>query len=160
MRRALLIALVTGLSFAAAGPSASADEPAHVLLNPGDIKWGDAPPVFPPGAKMAVLFGDPAKPGLFIVRVRMPGGYIVPAHWHSSDEVVSIVRGSGAFGLGDKFDRAQLHTLTTGGFIVAPAKHNHFAMTKDGMIIQIAATGPFDMNYVDPKDDPRNKAGK
>ena len=160
MKRALLIALVTGLSIAATRTSASADEPAHVFLNPGDIKWGDAPPVFPPGAKMAVLSGDPAKSGLFVVRVRMPAGYIVPAHWHSSDEVVTVVSGSGAFGLGEKFDRGQLHPLATGGFVVAPAKHNHFAMTKGGMTIQIAANGPFDMNYVDPKDDPRNKVSK
>jgi quercetin dioxygenase-like cupin family protein len=94
---------------------------------------------------------------MFVVRLKMPQGYIVPAHWHSNDEVVSLVSGSAAFGLGDKFDRAQLHPLVPGSLVVAPAKHNHFATTKTGAIIQISATGPFDMTYVNPADDPRNK---
>lgn len=98
MKRALLIAIASGLSIAAICRSAAAaDEPEHVMFNPADIKWGDVPPVFPRGAKMAVLYGDPDKPGLFVVRVKMPPGYIVPAHWHSSDEIVSVVSGSGAF---------------------------------------------------------------
>ena len=157
MKRVLLIAIASGLSITAICRSAAADEPAHVMFNPADIQWGDAPPAMPPGAKMAVLYGDPGKPGMFVARLKMPPGYIVPAHWHSNDEVVSLVSGSAAFGLGDKFDRAQLHPLVPGSLVVAPAKHNHFATSKTGAIIQISATGPFDMTYVNPADDPRNK---
>ncbi|WP_395643616.1 cupin domain-containing protein [Rudaea sp.] len=158
MKRALLIAVASGLSIAAICRSAAADEPAHVMFNPADIKWGDTPPAFPHGAKMAVLYGDPARQGMFVVRVKMPPGYIVPAHWHSSDEVVTVVSGSGAFGLGDKFDPKLLHSLSPGSLVVAPARHNHFATTKTGAVIQISATGPFDMTYVNPADDPRNKS--
>lgn len=161
MKRVLLIAIASGLSIAAMCRSAAADEPAHTLFNPADVPWGEMPPAFPPGAKMAVLYGDPGKPGLFVVRVKMPPGYIVPAHWHSSDEVVSVVSGAGAFGMGDKFDPKLLHPMPQGSLVVAPAKHNHFATTKTGAVIQISATGPFDMTYVNPADDPRNKpAGK
>ena len=38
---------------------------AHVLLTPGDMKWGPAPPVLPSGAQVTVLDGDPFKPGFF-----------------------------------------------------------------------------------------------
>lgn len=159
MKRALLIAIASGLSIAAICRSAAAaDAPEHVMFNPADIKWGDAPPAFSPGAKAAVLYGDPSKPGLFVMRVKLPAGYVVPAHWHSTDEVVSVVSGSGAFGLGDKFDPKLLHPMSVGSLVVAPAKHNHFATTKTGAVIQISATGPFDMNYVNPADDPRNKS--
>ena len=48
--------------------------------------------------------------------------------------------------------------MSVGSLVVAPAKHNHFATTKTGAVIQISATGPFDMNYVNPADDPRNKS--
>lgn len=159
MKRILLIAVASGLSIAAISRTAAADEPAHVMFNPADIKWGDAPPALPPGAKAAVLYGDPGKPGLFVIRLKMPAGYVVPAHWHSNDEIVSVVSGSGAFGLGDKFDAKLLHPLSAGSLVVAPAKHNHFATTKTGAVLQISATGPFDMTYVNPADDPRNKTG-
>jgi hypothetical protein len=34
---------------------------AHAQVNPQDLKWGPAPPIFAPGAQMAVLSGDPSK---------------------------------------------------------------------------------------------------
>ncbi len=158
MKRALLIAVASGLSIAAICRSAAADEPAHAVFSAADIRWSDAPPAMPPGAKAAVLYGDPGKPGLFVMRMKMPAGYVVPAHWHSNDEIVTVVSGSGAFGLGDKFDPKLLRPLSPGSVVVAPAKHNHFATTRTGMIIQVSAVGPFDITYVNPADDPRNKS--
>ena len=157
MNRVRVVALAA-LSIAALCQTAAADEPEHVFMSPGDMKWGDAPPALPPGGKMAVLYGDPGKPGLFIVRLRMPAHYTIPAHWHTNDEAVTLISGSTMFGLGDKFDRKSLHSVTAGSFVLAPAKHNHFVTTKSGAVVQIAANGPFDMTYVDPADDPRNKA--
>lgn len=158
MKRVLLLAIAAGVSIAAVTRTAAADEPTHILLNTADIKWGDAPPMFPPGAKMAVLFGDPSKPGAFVVRLKMPPNYTVQAHWHPSDEIVTMVSGAGEFGLGDKFDRKLLHPLNQGGFVVAPAKHTHFVTTKTGCVVQVSAEGPFAMTYVDPADDPSTKA--
>jgi len=60
--------------------SATSEE--HVVLTPGDLKWMDAPPALPAGAKMAVLAGDPNKKGLFTVRLQTPAGYKVPPHTH------------------------------------------------------------------------------
>ena len=64
-------------------------------------------------------------------------------------------RGYGEY---EKLDPKLLHPMSVGSLVVAPAKHNHFATTKTGAVIQISATGPFDMNYVNPADDPRNKS--
>ena len=33
----------------------------HKVLSPADLQWGDPPPGFPSGAKVAVLSGDPGK---------------------------------------------------------------------------------------------------
>ena len=54
-----------------------------------ELKWGPAPAIFPAGAKMAVLQGDPGKPGLFTVRLDMPDGYRIPPHWHPADEHIT-----------------------------------------------------------------------
>jgi hypothetical protein len=62
-----------------------ADEAAHVVMAPSELQWGDAPRTLPPGAKVAVLAGDPTKPGLFILRLRLPANYKIPAHWHPTD---------------------------------------------------------------------------
>src|SRR4030095_15229692 len=59
MRRTLLVVPLLAVTLAA--PLALADAPPMAMLTPGDIKWGDVPPVFPKGAKMAVLYGDPSK---------------------------------------------------------------------------------------------------
>src|SRR5262245_3228339 len=59
----------------------------HTSLAPQDIKWGPAPAMLPPGAEAAVLFGDPSKEGLFVLRLKFPKGYRVPPHKHPVDEV-------------------------------------------------------------------------
>jgi len=138
---------------------AAADKP-HVMLTPADLKWGDPPPVFPHGAKMAVLSGDPTKEGLFIVRLKMPASYKIPAHWHPTDENITVLSGSFMMGMGDKLDAAKAKSLPVGSFTVAPAKTNHFALTKGETIVEVAAIGPFAMTYVNPEDDPTHAAKK
>lgn len=125
--------------------------------NAGDLKWGPAPAVFPKGAQMAVLSGDPGKAGLFTVRLKMPAGYAVPAHHHPTDEYVTVISGEFALGMGDKLDKTKSAHLAAGGFAEAPASMNHFAWTGKGAVIQISAEGPFAMTYVNPADDPTKK---
>jgi quercetin dioxygenase-like cupin family protein len=155
-RRLLLIPIAFVLSMAASTALADAPMP---MLTPGDIKWGDAPPVFPKGAKMAVLSGDPSKPGeLFIVRLKMPAGYKIPAHWHPTDENVTVISGTFNMGMGDKLDPAKTKAFPAGSFAVAPAKVNHFAVAKTAAIVEVSAIGPFAMTYVNPADDPSKTA--
>jgi hypothetical protein len=61
----------------AAAPAASQ----HTVVLPDQVQWGPAPPSLPPGAQMAVLDGDPNKPGMFTIRAKFPDGWAVPAHW-------------------------------------------------------------------------------
>ncbi|HVE66102.1 MAG TPA: cupin domain-containing protein, partial [Thermoanaerobaculia bacterium] len=60
--------------------------PAHVFFTPGDIQWVDGPPSLPAGAKMAILEGDPSKPGYFAMRLKAPSGYRIMPHWHPNVE--------------------------------------------------------------------------
>lgn len=56
-----------------------------------EIQWKDGPPSLPKGAKIAVLEGDPAKEGMFVMRVRVPDGFHIPAHTHPKAERVTII---------------------------------------------------------------------
>lgn len=123
-----------------------------------EIKWGPPAPSLPAGAKMVVLAGDPAGSGLVTIRLQMPAGYTIPPHWHPTDEHVTVLSGSLSLGMGDKLDEAQAKTLTAGGYVVAPAKMHHFAMSKTGAVIQVNLNGPFAITYVNPADDPRKNA--
>src|SRR6185437_16643754 len=64
------------------------------FVSPKDIKWGDAPPSLPKGAKIAVLRGDPGQSGPFVIRIEVPAGYKVPPHWHSQDEALTVISGT------------------------------------------------------------------
>lgn len=121
------------------------------------LKWGPAPAVFPAGAKMAVLQGDPSSSEMFTVRLDFPSGYTIAAHNHPTDEHVTVISGTFLVGMGDKFDAAKLTTLPVGGFITAPAKMNHYARAQGHTIVQVSAMGPFSLTYVNPADDPSKR---
>jgi quercetin dioxygenase-like cupin family protein len=125
-----------------------------LLAGPSDVKWQPAPPDLPKGAELAVLAGDPTKSGPFVVRLKLPADYQIPAHHHSTTENVTVISGSLHAGMGDKLDKQTSKGFDPGGFVSMPANMNHFAWAADPTIIQIAAEGPFDIIYVDPANDP------
>jgi quercetin dioxygenase-like cupin family protein len=129
----------------------------HKLFSPSDLTWVDAPPGLPPGAKLAVLDGDPNKPGSFTIRLQTPAGYKIPPHTHPSTERVTVIAGSAYVGMGDKFDEAAGKEMSAGGFVVLPAGMSHYAWSNGEAIVQIHSEGPFKIKYVNPADDPRNK---
>ena len=128
----------------------------HKLLTPSEIQWADGPPALPPGAKLTVLAGDPKQAGPFTFRLQVPDGYKVPPHTHPSAEHVTVISGTLNLGMGDKFDQAATRELVAGGFAVMPAGMKHFAWMKGETVVQVHGIGPFQINYVNPADDPRN----
>jgi quercetin dioxygenase-like cupin family protein len=148
----LLITLAVTLVFASMALAQG-----HVMLTSAEIQWGEAPPMVPPGAKMAVLSGNPVGDSLYTVRFKVPANYRIPAHSHPKDEYVTVLSGSLSMGMGDKLDLKGGKALGVGGFAMMPANMNHFAYTKKETIIQLHGQGPVDFKYVNPADDPRNK---
>lgn len=135
-----------------------AEMPATVVVAPADVAWGDPPPVLEKGSSFAVISGDPSGPGTFVVRLKMPEGYKVKPHWHPTDEHVTVLSGTFAFGVGDTFDESKMTKLPQGGFISLHAETRHYAKAVTESTIQIQGPGPFVLNYVNPDDDPRKKA--
>ncbi|MBI3822252.1 MAG: cupin domain-containing protein [Planctomycetes bacterium] len=135
-----------------------ADDKDHVMVQPDKIKWGPAPAALPAGAQMAVLAGDPSKKGMpFVIRAKLPDGYKVPAHFHPSDENVTVLKGTFMIGRGDKFAADKMEAMPAGAFMRMPKDMRHFAAAKGETIIQVHGVGPFDITYIDPTDDPRSK---
>ena len=132
-------------------------EDMNTPLNASQIKWEPAPPVLPKGAEFAVLAGDPSKDGPYVVRLKMPTGYKVPAHNHPTAETVTVISGKFHIGMGDKLDVKKGVRLTAGGYAEAPAKMNHYAWATGPTVVQVHGQGPFTMTYVNPADDPSRK---
>jgi anti-sigma factor ChrR (cupin superfamily) len=140
------------------GPVHGFAQSGHVdlITGPDGVKWGPAP-TLPAGAQMAVLSGDPSKDGPFVLRLKMPADYKVPAHSHPTAEHVTVLSGNFHAGMGDKLDTSKGQALQPGGFVAMPANMHHFAWTTSETVLQVHGTGPFAIVYVDPAEDPRKK---
>lgn len=156
----LFISSTAGM--AATQPSGKgASKSTHIMVVPEEFKWVDGPEGLPPGAKMVLLEGNPAASGPFAMRIKVPGGYKIPAHWHPTIEHVTVLKGTFFMGEGDKLDESKGKELPAGSFIVMPKKMHHFAWSgNDEAIIQLHAIGPWGITYIDSKDDPRKNKAK
>jgi anti-sigma factor ChrR (cupin superfamily) len=137
--------------------SASFADDMKMPMNAKDLAWGPAPAVLPKGAEATVISGDPSKDGPYVLRLKMPEGYKVPAHNHPTAEYVTVLSGNFHLGMGDKLDETKGMELTAGGYGEAPAKMNHYAWTSSPVVVQVHGQGPFAISYVNPADDPSDK---
>jgi quercetin dioxygenase-like cupin family protein len=131
--------------------------PAALAAQDTPLKWGPAPPVFPKGAQMAVVSGDPGKPAMFTIQLSMPDGYKIPPHFHPTDESVEVKAGTFLVGMGDAFDLKQAKAMKLGDKGSVPANAHHFGQAQGATTVQVTAMGPFAMSYVNPADDPQKK---
>ena len=127
----------------------------HILVDPARLEWKPAPAVLPAGAQATVLEGDPTKPGLFTMRLRLPDDYRIRPHFHDADEHVTVLSGTFVVGLGETWSDTAGTALAPGGYAVMPAGTRHFARTRGETVLQIHAVGPWALTYVNPADDPR-----
>ena len=151
-----VIIAAAALLFAAEEATSPAATSEHRVMKPSDLEWGEAPPGLPAGGKMAVLNGDPTQSGPFTVRLKSPAGYKVMPHTHPTAERLTIISGSIRIGMGEKFDEAAMQEMGPGSYVVLPAGMTHYAKGGKESIVQIDSEGPFQINYVNPEDDPRN----
>ena len=142
--------------------SATSDIPA-ALLSPAVIvpaaavKWGDVPPFLPPGAKLAVLSGNPGVAEPFTVRLQMPNGYKIAPHTHPTDEHVTVLSGTFAAAMGKTWDDKALTNFAPGSYANMATGMPHYAMAKGVTVVQVHGVGPFVVDYINPADDPSKK---
>lgn len=152
MLKLTIVLLVAGTVFTTLLATA-ADTPAHTALAPADIKWGPGPASLPPGAQVAMLYGDPKKEGLFAMRLKFPKGYRIPAHTHPKPEVITVI--SGAFRLTTQQGHGPAKAWTAGSFVAMEPGVVHQAGADEETVVQLNSTGPWGVTYVNPNEDPR-----
>lgn len=153
-----LVAVLALVGAAVAAPQGDAPKlETPIMVAPADIHFAPAPPSLPAGAQAALLAGDPSKAGPFTLRVKLPADYKVPPHFHPDVETVTVLSGTFHAATGDSFDPAKCKAMPAGSFVALPGKVPHFVFTKEETVIQVNATGPWSLTYVNPADDPRNK---
>jgi quercetin dioxygenase-like cupin family protein len=152
-------ALMRQTTFFAVGllalPTAALAADDHAVVAPDQVKWAAAPPAFPKGAQLAVVSGDPAKEGLYVIRLKVPAGYKVPPHTHPNDENVTVLSGTFNIGMGGTVDETKGTALKAGGFAKAAKGMQHYAWFTEDSVIQLHGLGPSGITYVNPADDPR-----
>jgi quercetin dioxygenase-like cupin family protein len=141
----LFAAICSTASTLAAQSSASAQ---------AELLWAPVPGLFPRGARMALVGGDPFKAAPLTVLLAMPDGYRMPPHFHPADEHVEVKQGTFLVGTGDKFDLKQAVRMEVGDTGTAPAGGHHFAMAQGATVVSVTMMGPYVMTYVRPADEP------
>jgi hypothetical protein len=123
----------------------------HKIVRFGDLKWT---PIMK-GCGLAAVSGDPSADGApFVLRLRCVDGAKIPAHWHPTDENVTVLKGTFLVGLGETFDESKLQTMNVGNYTLMPKEMRHFAACKGETIVQVHGMGPFQVNWVNPADVP------
>ena len=148
MRRALLpCALVLAAS------AASADPPVQQRKPPAEFDFSSAGSAGAGTSGIAaiqtvVLKGDPTKPGLYTIVLRIPANTRIAAHTHPDDRIGTVISGTWYFGYGKTFDANALKALPPGSFYTEPPADPHFAETRDSaVVLQITGYGPTGTTY-------------
>jgi quercetin dioxygenase-like cupin family protein len=156
-RHLLYVAAIVVVGLAALSGSALGQAGEHKLITPQEMQWGSAPPSVPPGAQATVLYGDPAKDGLFAFRLKLPSGYHIAPHTHPKPEVVTVISGTVRLGMGEVADRGKAQVLPAGSFFALSPGLAHYLFADEESVVQINSTGPWGISYLNPKDAPRAK---
>jgi hypothetical protein len=146
MKHVKLIMTALALSVAAAGPGPinAAEQPlnpkAISIKLPDQIVWkrNEA------GTnETAVLYGDPDKPGPYVLMFKWLPGEMSRPHWHPNDRMITVLKGPWWVGTGDKFDPASTVALPTGTYVTHTGKEIHYDGAKDTeVILLMAGEGP------------------
>lgn len=106
---------------------------------PNQLEWKEALP----GAKQAVLQGDPSKPGLYIVLIKWSPHSMSRPHFHPHDRFITVVSGTWWVGTGSKFEPESTVPMPAGSFVTHFGNQVHYDGAKDEeCVIEIVGEGP------------------
>ena len=148
MKRAVLAAALV-----LAASAALADPPTQQRKPPAEFDFSTAASAGAGTSGIAaiqtiVLKGDPTKPGLYTIMLRIPANTRIAAHTHPDDRIGTVISGTWYFGYGKVFDAAALKALPPGSFYTEPPADPHFAETRDSpVVLQITGYGPTGTTY-------------
>jgi quercetin dioxygenase-like cupin family protein len=137
-------------------PHQAGQEVFNAIL-PEDIDWKPFA-AFPSSVRLAVLVGEPTQDAPYTIRVKVPHGVKLMPHRHPEDRIYTVISGVFYIGLGDLFDADKLQAYPPGAVVILPGNTSHFHWAKSGeYVTQVTAIGPLGLEYINSKDDPRNR---
>jgi hypothetical protein len=132
------------VALVAADPSSYAADLDMTVLSyklPADVQWRESPAL--PGNRQAVLYGDPSKPGPYVVRNWFKAGNFSRPHFHPNDRFIVVLSGTWWIGTGEKFDPNNTQPMTPGSFVVHYGGKVHYDGAKDeDCVVEIYGMGP------------------
>jgi quercetin dioxygenase-like cupin family protein len=139
----LLVACTERTNEGAAGTSARTETETSLtrLAQDPTLQWGACPEIFPAGCEITVLHGDPSQPNADVF-LRVPGGYEIPPHSHTSAERMILVGGE----LNVQYQGAPAVTLSVGEYAYGPPglPHRASCVSADPCTLFIAFVQPVD----------------
>ena len=150
--------LTLAVGFIAATAHAQTTLPGgFIKMTPSEIVWKDGEN----GIKNTVLFGDPNKPGLYIVRNIFPAGVMSTPHSHDQDRWVTVVKGTWYSGTDASWDPKSTIVMPEGSIMFHPANAVHFdGSLKEPVEVQIMGMGPVKTTYIYPSEGKYGKPHK
>ena len=138
--RVLVLAGLVTLFAVPAGHGADLDRTAVDFVVPSEIKWvRNAAGT----NESAVLFGDPSKPGPYVVRLKWLPGNMSRPHFHPHDRFFVVLAGTWWMGTGEKFDPENTVPVPAGSYVIHYAGKVHYDGAKnEETIIQVWGMGP------------------
>jgi hypothetical protein len=134
-----LLACAAALGAGAFGQEKAEAGAAHKIVRAGDLKWA---PIIK-GCELALVSGDPAADGAaFVLRIRCVDGAKIPAHWHPTDENVTVLKGMFLVGMGEKFDETKFITMNAGNFVSMPKKYGTSLRVRAKRLCKSTALAP------------------
>lgn len=131
-----------GANLMVSAGAATLDPRAVQFQEPKDIQWvRNAAGT----AEQAVLFGDPGKPGPYVVRIKwLPGQFSRP-HFHNQDRFFVVISGTWWVGTGSTFDPASTVPVPAGSHVIHHGGQVHYDGAKEQeAVIQVWGIGPVD----------------
>lgn len=151
--RAAVFAFAAALGLAAPASAQQASQD-FITLPPEDVAFKSP---LGTGPQQAVIFGDPSKPGVYVIRVRFPPGFHSNPHFHTQDRHATVLKGVWWNGTGDELDFNKAHPVKAGSYVLHPAGKTHWDGAGDEeTIIQIVGVGPVETTPVGKPDPARD----
>jgi quercetin dioxygenase-like cupin family protein len=109
------------------------------------------------GPSQAIIYGDPSKPGVYVVRNRFPAGAHSKPHFHSQDRHATVIKGVWYTGVGPRLDFTSAVPLKEGSYMLHPANGVHWdGAGEEEVIVQIVGVGPVTTTPVEAGEGPDN----
>ena len=137
--RAIQLALVSAAFLWMGSVKADVDPKVLSYKLPKQMTWHTTAS----GANEAVVYGDPEKPGLYIILVKWAPHKMSHPHFHPNDRLVTVLSGTWWIGSGPKYDPASTVPMPPGSFVTHFAKQIHYDGAKDEeCMLEIVGQGP------------------